>query len=65
MVLESVVVHCLRSHLTLRHTYSELIKRYEDKVERLKFELMESKVEGETILDKYNHAKDQLQVLHV
>lgn len=42
--------------------FSDLIKRYEDQVERLQFELAESKIERQTILEKYNEAKQQLQV---
>ena len=53
-----------QSHFHKFYVYdnSDLIKRYEDQVERLQFELAESKIERQTIMDKYNEAKQQLQV---
>ena len=56
-----------QSHFHKFYVYdnSDLIKRYEDQVERLQFELAESKIERQTIMDKYNEAKQQLQVWHL
>jgi len=51
------------SHILLLTFNSELIRKYRAEVEHLQFELTETKIERETMLEKYNQSKQELQVL--
>ncbi|XP_067947025.1 coiled-coil domain-containing protein 18-like isoform X2 [Watersipora subatra] len=55
------LMRCLTTRADEIDVKNDLIRRCEDQVERMKFELTESKVEKETIQEKYTQTREQLQ----